>query len=303
MASALHLRYALPQLLLHRRPDAAAVQLRLRALGRHIIFYVCTCTTMSMRFSNMYWICLDALAAAPLLAGALDDTARALRRDARLAALWSRLTYRLCRRVLADHCDKNCVPVGRTFMSLPADIKAAILARLVDGEDLAAVECTCVALRRLVAEHDAALWKPRYEELLLIPGVLISDEDTTMSPEMIWKERYVAAARRRPMPSESRAATMAHLAYLRELEPILAELWQRHHRLPLDSFAPFDSDDSLELREETAPRRRKRWRAMHRDAGSQSWPHGHMERCVVAPAQFTPRLPGSDGITVDHARL
>ncbi|KAF0929346.1 hypothetical protein E2562_019927 [Oryza meyeriana var. granulata] len=119
-ASALPLRYTAPQLL--HRPDAATVALRVRAHGRNLVFYVC------VKFGNLwldtYWICLDALAAARLLTGGLDGTARALVRDARLAALWSALTDGLCRRVLVDLCAKNGVAVDPdpSFVSLPCDL-------------------------------------------------------------------------------------------------------------------------------------------------------------------------------------
>jgi hypothetical protein len=53
-----------------------------------------------------------------------------------------------------------------TFMSLPGDAKAAILARLTDGADLASVERVCTGLRRLVAERDGELWKATYDALL-----------------------------------------------------------------------------------------------------------------------------------------
>uniref|UniRef100_A0A0E0J418 F-box domain-containing protein n=1 Tax=Oryza nivara TaxID=4536 RepID=A0A0E0J418_ORYNI len=206
-ASALSLRYTAPQLLHRHRQDAAAaaaatVALRVCAHGRrHVVFYVC------VRFANpwldTYWICLDAPAAAALLAGGLDDTARALarrERGARLAALCSALADRLCRRVLVDLCAKNGVPVEpeHELMSLPDDVKVSILARLAAGEDLARVECTCVGLNLLVAEHDSTLWKPMYTKLrsqlrrrLRFLGVSYG-EPTAVS----WKARYVAVRRR-----------------------------------------------------------------------------------------------------------
>ncbi|KAF0933764.1 hypothetical protein E2562_019232 [Oryza meyeriana var. granulata] len=212
-ASALPLRYAAPQLL--HRPDAVAVALRLCAHGRrHLVFYVC------IKFTHLwldtYWFCLDALAAAPLLTSGLDATAPALRRDQPLAALWRALTDGLRRRVLADLCAKNGVPLEPTFTSLPGDIIAAILARLADGEDLARVESTCTVLRRLVTERDAMLWKPRYEDLLVqrqIAGV-----GTNKSPSMSWKERYMATILL-PIPiTIGSHATTTCFAYLRELE-------------------------------------------------------------------------------------
>uniref|UniRef100_J3N0Q4 F-box domain-containing protein n=1 Tax=Oryza brachyantha TaxID=4533 RepID=J3N0Q4_ORYBR len=163
-ASGLTLRYTAPQLL--HRPDAATVALRLCAQGRSLVLYVCV--ESGKPWLDTYWVNLDALAAARLLSGGLDDTARALTRDARLAALWGALTEKLFRRVLVDLCANSGVPLvpDPSFMSLPCDLKAAILERLAGGDDLARVECTCTGLRRLVAERDAALWKPRPEHLV-----------------------------------------------------------------------------------------------------------------------------------------
>uniref|UniRef100_A0A0E0B7I9 F-box domain-containing protein n=1 Tax=Oryza glumipatula TaxID=40148 RepID=A0A0E0B7I9_9ORYZ len=197
-ASSLPLRYAAPQLL-HWPDDAAAVQLRLCAHGRHLVLYVSMARcSMFREWLDTYWVCLDALAAAALLGGALDDTARALRLDARLAALWGALADRLCRRVLVDVCARNGVTLEPTFMSLPDDVKAAILARLPDGDDLARAECTCAGLRRLVADRDrdAALWKPRYEKLpflLQLIGGGDDDDDGEPTTEVSWKKKYVAA--------------------------------------------------------------------------------------------------------------
>jgi hypothetical protein len=84
------------------------------------------------------------------------------------------------------------------LMSLPDDVKVSILARLAAGEDLARVECTCVGLNLLVAEHDSTLWKPMYTKLrsqlrrrLRFLGVSYG-EPTAVS----WKARYVAVRRR-----------------------------------------------------------------------------------------------------------
>uniref|UniRef100_A0A0E0M580 F-box domain-containing protein n=1 Tax=Oryza punctata TaxID=4537 RepID=A0A0E0M580_ORYPU len=247
-ASALSLRYTAPQLLHRQDAAAATVALRVCAHGRHVVFY---------------WICLDALAAAALLAGGLDDTARALVRDARLAALWSALTDRLCRRVLVDLCVKNGVLLEPEyeFMSLSDDVKVAILARLARGEDLARVECTCVGLRRLVAERDSALWKPMYKKLLsqlrlrlLLLGIVYGEPT-----EVSWKVGYVAARRR--------LVRAAHIASMGERLTVMTE-WVRVPWMRRYSFMPPPPPESPE--EETVPRRRRRRRAMPRDAG-----HGH----------------------------
>ncbi|KAF7088564.1 hypothetical protein CFC21_091658 [Triticum aestivum] len=120
-ASTLSLRYAVPQL----RQDTGAAALRMFAHGRHVVFYV-----RGDRRLGTYWVCVDALAAARYLSYGLDDTARALRRDAQAAALWGALADGLCRRVLAAMCRENGVALEPTFMSLPGDAKAAILARI-----------------------------------------------------------------------------------------------------------------------------------------------------------------------------
>ncbi|CAL5094561.1 unnamed protein product [Urochloa decumbens] len=163
-SAALSLRYAAPQLLLHRRHDADAAALRILAHGRcHLILYVdCDPWPVELRC-----VVVDALAVVPLLGGGLDATARALRRDAEpAAALWRRLTDGLCRGALVDICHQNGVALEPTFASLPGDAMAAVLARLASGADLARAELACAALRRLVAGRDRELWKPRHDALV-----------------------------------------------------------------------------------------------------------------------------------------
>ncbi|KAK3138978.1 hypothetical protein QOZ80_5AG0376070 [Eleusine coracana subsp. coracana] len=72
----------------------------------------------------------------------------------------------LCRRALVHLCREWHVPLEPTFASLPDDAKGAILARLKDDGDLAIVQRTCTALRRLVADRDRELWKPRLDALV-----------------------------------------------------------------------------------------------------------------------------------------
>lgn len=104
-ASTLSLRYLVPlqQLL-------AAVALRVRAYGRHVVFYVGpfyvdTSSVVSGAGSSDYlWACVDAFAAAPFLSGGLDGTARALRNDPLVAALWRELAQGLSCRVLREIC-------------------------------------------------------------------------------------------------------------------------------------------------------------------------------------------------------
>ncbi|KQJ86335.1 uncharacterized protein LOC112268863 [Brachypodium distachyon] len=158
-ASTLSLRYLvpLPQLL-------AAVALRVCAYGRHVVFYVDTSSVVSGAGSSDYlWACVDAVAAAPLLSGGLDGTARALRNDAVVSALWRELPERLSRRVLREICGGGALLGGTTFMSLPEEMKLSILARLGDGEDLARVSATCSDLRRLVRGRDREFWKRIYD--------------------------------------------------------------------------------------------------------------------------------------------
>ncbi|KAK3138977.1 hypothetical protein QOZ80_5AG0376060 [Eleusine coracana subsp. coracana] len=81
---------------------------------------------------------------------------------------------------------------GRQVASSLVAVDALDAARLValwrgDGKDLARIECSCTALRRLVAERDHELWKPRYEALI--------SHEASDSSETSWKERYVSARR------------------------------------------------------------------------------------------------------------
>ncbi|RLN29313.1 hypothetical protein C2845_PM05G23230 [Panicum miliaceum] len=196
-ASALSLRYGAPQLLLHWQDSEAAAVLRMLAHGRrHLVLYV-KCDPWPVERC----VLVDALAAAPLLTGGLDGTARALRRDARLAGLWRRLSEDLCRGALVDMCCRNGVALEPSFMSLPGDAKAAVLARLASAADLASVERVCTGLRRLVAERDRELWKPRYDALALrAASWLLPAADCYGSPETSWKERYVTVRRWKPPP-------------------------------------------------------------------------------------------------------
>ncbi|KAF7093883.1 hypothetical protein CFC21_096263 [Triticum aestivum] len=124
-----------------------------------------TASTLSLVFAQdprpgTHWVCVDARAAAPLLSGGLDDTARALTDDdgdSPVAALWRELTEKLCRSTLVAVCP------GNTLLSLPVDVMLDILARLTDGVDLFRVASTCAGLGRLVADHDSELWKHRYK--------------------------------------------------------------------------------------------------------------------------------------------
>ncbi|GJN14181.1 hypothetical protein PR202_gb00970 [Eleusine coracana subsp. coracana] len=94
-------------MMMHRQDRPVAV-LRQQVYERRIILYV-QCNAWPVASS---WVVLaDPLAAVSLLAGDLDATARALRRDddARVAALWRGILYGLCRRALVDLCRMNDV--------------------------------------------------------------------------------------------------------------------------------------------------------------------------------------------------
>ncbi|TVU19038.1 hypothetical protein EJB05_35165, partial [Eragrostis curvula] len=149
-ASALSLRYTAPELRDRRYAAQASVVLRQQVYGRKIIFFVQRGDGRPVASSC---VLVDTLDAGALLSGGLDATARALRRDARLAALWRGLWDALCRRPLVDLCRGNGVTMEPTFVSLPVDVVLTILG-VWEGVDVARVGGTCAALRRLVAEHD-----------------------------------------------------------------------------------------------------------------------------------------------------
>ncbi|CAL4941104.1 unnamed protein product [Urochloa decumbens] len=134
---------------------------RLHVQGDLVIFYSYLASDADR--SRVHWESMDARAIVRLLlSGSLDDTALALERDATGVRLWKDvLADGLCRPILHDLLQKQ-----PRFMSLPDDLIAAILARLWRGEYLAAVECTCNKLRRLVADRDGELWKQMYIEIV-----------------------------------------------------------------------------------------------------------------------------------------
>ncbi|KAL6640871.1 hypothetical protein ACP70R_019052 [Stipagrostis hirtigluma subsp. patula] len=232
-ASTLPYRYVAPQLPRRGDDDADAAVLRLRASGRHVVLYV--------QFDprpDTYWVCVDAVAAAPLLSGGLDAVARALTRsdDARgLAALWGALSSGLCRRAIVDVCRRHGVDLEATLMSLPCDVTAAILARLPDAADLARVERACAGLRRLVASRDRELWKPWYEAMAASRGAKAPSRPLPAaggSPETTsWKGRYVREL------LASRARNWRY-TWLMEIEEIV-----RRGRPLHNQFVPFKSED------------------------------------------------------------
>lgn len=199
-ASSLSRRYTAPQLQDH--PDAV-IDLRLRPHRLRIHLSVARGTNnprLLLADRNRFAVD-DAVAAALLLPGDLDAAARALRRDPRVAALWCGLTGDLCRPALEELCSLHGVALEPTLLSLPTEVLAAVLARLVDGRDLARAELTCGALRRIVAERDRELWKPLYDAVI---GYSVWMHDATDSPRMRWKRRYVNAWLAR-LPTELRS--------------------------------------------------------------------------------------------------
>ncbi|XBI12392.1 hypothetical protein VPH35_139272 [Triticum aestivum] len=226
MASTLSLEYTAPQLLPRHDMDGAA--LRICTDGQCFLFYVQVSSVR--RTGGTYWACLDALSAAPLLSGGLDDTGRQLLGTA--STLWRTVINGLCRRLLLDLCREHGVVPGRapTLMALPSDAMLAILARLPDGKDLLRVESTCTELRRLVGgrERDRELWLPRYKAL---PGNTLwwslrggSDDDLLGTS---WKEMYVWVTRQR----EHRFQIPR---WLPSVQRIFPSSWLSIHHLPRD---------------------------------------------------------------------
>ncbi|CAN6333342.1 unnamed protein product [Urochloa humidicola] len=204
-SSALSLRYGVPHLLHGHDTDAVALRILL-AHGRRLLILYVHCDRLPVERCMV----VDALAAAPLLAGGLDSTARALRRDAAVAALWRLLTDGLCRRALIDICRRKGVALEPTLMSLSGDAMAAVLALLPSGADLARAELVCAGLRRLIAGRDRELWKPRHDALVARRAAaswLLPDDGCCCgghSAKTSWKERYVAARQLEPPPSSQR---------------------------------------------------------------------------------------------------
>nr|CAB3465455.1 unnamed protein product [Digitaria exilis] len=242
--------------LLHRHAAEVAV-LRLLAHGsRHLILYV-KCDPWPV---ERCVVLVDALAAAPLLSGGLDATAHALRRDARLAALWRRITDDLCRRALVVMCRRCGVALeGPTFMSLPGDAKAAVLSQLSTGADLASVELVCTALRRLVADRPVSKFRrprdvgnpaPRYRTVA-IDGVAISPDAEDRGSR--------ATARRTQLPraAASRRSTIvvAGCQGLRASEEKSSSLDQYARRCSDDN----DSLGGPVLADRLAPPNRRAW--------------------------------------------
>ncbi|KAL6645657.1 hypothetical protein ACP70R_017265 [Stipagrostis hirtigluma subsp. patula] len=192
-------RYTAPQLLARHgdgSPTESVVQ-ELRAVGAHgggVAFQAYLATGDGDR-RCLCRALLDEDTLAPILSGGVEDTARALGTEASGAWLWRSLTDWVCRVLLLELARRNGLPVT-SFSSLPDDVRAEILKRLTDGDDLARVECTSRQLRRLAAELDVELWKPLYEELQARqsrrwwwPPVLPNDGESSGERVVSWKER------------------------------------------------------------------------------------------------------------------
>ncbi|XP_062201276.1 uncharacterized protein LOC133903830 [Phragmites australis] len=202
--------YTVPQLA-HRKGADAAV-LMLCAQGSNIALLMFLTTDCHLR--SVYRERLDKATVTPLLSRALGATEPWVSR-----ICWT-LANGVCWDLLVGLCRRNGLPLT-SFMSMPDDIKAEILKRLTDGEDLATVECTCRQLRRLVAERDGELWKPMYEALRVrrrwpwwrLSFLLDSESSDSETKEVLsWKEKYVEA-RPRPWPRIRRRLFVAPILW------------------------------------------------------------------------------------------
>ncbi|KAL6641590.1 hypothetical protein ACP70R_019771 [Stipagrostis hirtigluma subsp. patula] len=102
----------------------------------------------------------------------------------------------MCRHLFDDIYRKNGSRLPPRLTPLPADLQAAILSKLT-AEDLAKVECTCTELRDLVAGRE--LWRAKYMAArwwFLYSSERLEIDNSSRS----WKEKYMAARRRWPLP-------------------------------------------------------------------------------------------------------
>ena len=215
-------RYSVPQLAHREGADAAVLCISRRGRRRggcgHGKITVDAYVDSNGRHLNARRERLPLAAFAPVLSCGMDDAARALTMssssspddDANGGAtwLWKLFADQLCRRLFLSICHHSDVPVLPSFVCLPIDLQVAILCKLHVAEDVATVECASKDLRCLVADHDAVLWKARYESMRSRYSCLqqpeyrpplifankeppyFTDEDM---PLMSWKERYVMA--------------------------------------------------------------------------------------------------------------
>ncbi|OQU76199.1 hypothetical protein SORBI_3010G108800 [Sorghum bicolor] len=197
-------RYSVPQLAHREGADAAVLCISRRGrrrggCGRGKIT-VDAYVDSNERHLNARRERLPLAAFAPVLSCGMDDAARALTMssssppddDANGDApwLWKLFVDQLCRRLFLSICHHSDVP-------------------LHVADDVATVECASKELRCLVADHDAMLWKARYESIKSLnshrqqrveyrPPPIFSNKEPPYftdedMPLMRWKERYAMA--------------------------------------------------------------------------------------------------------------
>ncbi|KAL6642519.1 hypothetical protein ACP70R_020700 [Stipagrostis hirtigluma subsp. patula] len=260
-------RYTLPQLVHREGADAVVIRLsrpgRRRGGGGQFAVVADVTSDGCQRNARRERIASSAVKA--VLSGDVDAAARALRAPdaARGAWLWRLLADGLCRDLFLDLCGRNGVPVGPGFESLPADVKAAILLRLDAAEDVASVGCASKELRRLVAVHDAELWKARYEAIknagatkrhASMPLFVFGGETTE---QMSWKDKYVRTRRRSSALEAWRTArtipvprTAPRVPYRRSVENLCGRMKHRlFHGDPPQQQQPAEDAGEEQMRE------------------------------------------------------
>ncbi|KAF8664524.1 hypothetical protein HU200_054704 [Digitaria exilis] len=182
-------QYIAPELTRRKRADAVVLMLGVRKQRRDAALLVFLVANGDMK--NIYNEILDVAVISPRLSGSF-----------KAAELWGSRVCRtlgngVCWGLLDELCRKNSLPLT-SFMSLPDDLKIAILKRLTDGKDLARVECVSAQLRLLVAERHGELWKTlcwwHCRSHVPVPSVV---------EVRSWKDRYMASRRRSYVPSIS----------------------------------------------------------------------------------------------------
>uniref|UniRef100_A0A0D9XHK1 F-box domain-containing protein n=1 Tax=Leersia perrieri TaxID=77586 RepID=A0A0D9XHK1_9ORYZ len=164
VASKLALHYTTRELLEIRDERAApaattvgadtVMALRLTAVAGLVILYGYISGDGVNRTTATRWASIDASLAAPVLAGDLDATARALSDDD--DHLWKELAGGLVRRLFADMATQ----LPSRLMLLPAELQLEIMRRLA-AKELVHVVCTCMELRDLVAVCKPAIFRGR----------------------------------------------------------------------------------------------------------------------------------------------
>lgn len=145
--------YTAPQLA--RREDADAAVLMLSAQGSHVALLIFLTTGNVL--GSAYRERLDVAVLKPVLSRAMDAT------EPWGSRICRSLGNGVCWRFLHELCRGNGLPLTG-FTSLPDDAMVEILKRLVDGADIAKVQCTSRQLRSLVAaDINRELWEPLCE--------------------------------------------------------------------------------------------------------------------------------------------